>query len=347
MKHFIFILSVLLGFADVFTGCSNSKQQNTFSGPAEGTAILITGAAARIPQEAALLENLYHKKELNNVVFIAGASSGALNAVMLNGILSHKITWAQYSGWLNQITNDSIFQQKTDKLPVDTSPLKKYITRIVNDSLGFYKMKDLPVTTAISITELNMIDIPKKNYRLCSRKINSESDPELDIVDVLMASTAFPVVFPEQKINNAPTLPPKYFADGGMGKDHVPYMGLIDFMRYSKKRVQKVIIVSRKADLEPDVNQELKEVGVHDFRIFNKIGVSLDEILLKGFISGLKEYKEALPELAKKTFVYVPNFKEKFLLLDFNDLEKQYSLTKKWAKKNNLVPLEKYLNKYN
>jgi predicted acylesterase/phospholipase RssA len=50
-----------------------------------GTAIIMTGAAARIPQEAALLEELYNRQLLKNVVFISGVSSGALNAVALNG----------------------------------------------------------------------------------------------------------------------------------------------------------------------------------------------------------------------------------------------------------------------
>jgi hypothetical protein len=56
----------------------------------------MTGAAARIPQEAALLEELYNRGLLKNVVFISGVSSGALNAVMLNGILSREMTWKEY-----------------------------------------------------------------------------------------------------------------------------------------------------------------------------------------------------------------------------------------------------------
>jgi predicted acylesterase/phospholipase RssA len=59
-----------------------------------GIAIIMTGAAARIPKEAALLQELYNRKLLRNVVFISGVSSGAINSVALNGILSGKITWA-------------------------------------------------------------------------------------------------------------------------------------------------------------------------------------------------------------------------------------------------------------
>ncbi len=338
---FIQLLLVLL-----FSGCNNSGHKTQVNTNAKGTAVLITGAAARIPQEAALLEELNSKGKLNNVVFIGGASSGALNAVMLNGILSGKITWTQYISWLDQISNDSVFINREKRLPVDTSPLRKYLTRIVNDSLGYYKLKDLPITTAISITELNVIDIPKKNYRLCNKKINSESDPDLDIIDVLMASTAFPVVFPDQKIRNSTTLPDKSFVDGGMGEDHVPFNGLIDFIRARNESVEKIFIISRKSDLVPDINHELEAVGIQDIKVFNRLGISLDEILQNGFIKGLREYEDKLPDLAKNTFVYIPDFEQKFLLLDFNTLHVQYSLTKKWAAKNKPLLLSQYLSNF-
>ena len=207
-------------------------------------------------------------------------------------------------------------------------------------------MKDLPIATALSITELNAIDIPKKNFRLSNLKINSESDPELDIVDVLMASTAFPVVFPGQKIKNATTLPNKNFVDGGMGQDHVPYSGFIDYIQFSKKSVKKVFIISRKSDLEPDVNLELGAIGIGDIKIFDRLGISLDEFLQKGFLKGLREYKVLLPNLIDSTFVYIPDFEEKFLLLNFNDLKNQYTITKKWASENDPVQLTEYLKNF-
>ena len=347
MKKFPFILLIVPAFLIFHLVDKSSDNPVKTDAPAKGTAVLITGAAARIPQEAALLERLYQKGELNKVEFIAGASSGALNAVMLNGILSKKITWKQYERWLNEITNDSIYTNPDKRLPIDTHPLRNYLTRIVNDSLGYYKMKDLPIATAISITELNLINLPKKNFRLSNRKINQESDPDLDIVDVLMASTAFPVVFPEQKIPGAATLPDKSFADGGIGEDRVPYEGLIDFMKVNNQLVRKVFIISRKADMEPDINQELQEIGLRDRKIFDKVGFSLDEMLQKGFIKGLREYATRLPELADETYVYVPGFPEKFLLLNFNNLHEQYEVTRRWADKNNPVLIKTYLEKFN
>lgn len=81
-----------------------------------------------------------------------------------------------------------------------------------------------------------------------------------------MASTAFPVVFPEQTIKNASTLPNETFVDGGMGEDHVPFNGLVDFIRTRNEPVEKVFIISRKSDLVPDINNELEAVGIKDIK---------------------------------------------------------------------------------
>jgi predicted acylesterase/phospholipase RssA len=333
------IISVLF-----LQGCNSTQSQPRQLLPPDGTAIIITGAAARIPQEAALLEQLYNEGQLNDVVFISGASSGALNTVMLNAILSKKITWKQYIGWLDKIRNNDIYISEGRKLPVDIEPLRHFLTRIVNDSLGYYQMKDLPITSAISITDINMLGMHKKNYRLSNKKINSESDSNLNIVDVLMASTAFPLVFPEERIPNATTLPDHSFADGGIGDDHIPFEGLLDFIRYREQSVKQVIIVSRKSDLEPDVSEELKTLGITDKGFFDKLGISLDEILYKGFIKAMKTMQKEAPELANRTMVYIPDFPNNFLLLDFNDLTEQYNVTKSWAQKHNPVPMEEYLS---
>lgn len=165
--------------------------------PRSGTAIIMTGAAARIPQEAALLEELYNRGLMKNVVFISGVSSGALNAVMLNGILSGKMTWKEYKEILFNLKNSDIFVQEEGKrLPVNTNPARNLYTKIVEEKLGYHQIGDLPFMTEISITNLKDFDLKKKVYRMCSRKINTETDTTLSLVDIMMASSAFPIAFP-------------------------------------------------------------------------------------------------------------------------------------------------------
>jgi predicted acylesterase/phospholipase RssA len=299
-----------------------------------GTAIIMTGAAARIPQEAALLEELYNRGLMKDVVFISGVSSGALNAVMLNGILSGKLTWEEYKKILFNLKNSDIFVQTgSNKLPVDTEPERMLFKKVVEERLGFHTIGDLPVTTEISFTRLKYIDLKKKVYRMCSRKINEESDTTLSLVDIMMASSAFPIAFPAVRIANVKTIPDVEYVDGGVGDDHVPYRALLEFEKFRGTGVAKVYIVSRKSDSIPEISEELKGLGIDDKGRFDKLGVSLDNILQKGIIKRLEAYAVEAPELILLSYVYIPAFKENFRLFDFEKLEDQYILYKMVKKK--------------
>jgi predicted acylesterase/phospholipase RssA len=311
----------------------------------QGTAVIITGAAARIPQEAALLETLYRKGMLNDVVFISGASSGALNTVMLNAILNKKITWKEYKDILYNIKNDSVFRMG-ERFPIDTNPLRNFLTHVLHNRLGYYRIGELPFPSAISITDIDLLKFSRKNYRLSNFRINPESDPSLDLVEVLMASTAFPVVFPKAKISHAKTLPDHEFVDGGLG-DHIPYQALIQFINYRKQSVKRVIIISRKSGTVPELSKELANFGLTDNGVFDKWGISLEDFLASAFIKDLKMLNKDAPELAEKTLVYIPSFEENFLLMNFDNLKTQYETTFKWAGLNPPVPLKQYLESVN
>ena len=341
-RLFIPSILIIILIIDTFSSGDNTKEQS-LPQKREGTAIIITGAAARIPQEAALLEELYRRGLMNNVVFISGVSSGALNSLILNGLLSKKITWDEYKEILFGIRNDEIFIQEGKKLPVNTGPERELLTRIAEKRLGFHTIGDLPFMTEISITALKDLDIKSKVYRMCSRKINEETDLSLSIVDILMASTAFPVAFPQVKIKNAITIPDISYADGGIGDDHVPYTGLLEFEKYRKKGVESVYIISRKSDSIAAFSEELEALGLKDRKIFDDLGVSIEGILQKGFIRRLKSFVEEAPELVPLTYVWVPDFKQNFLMFSFNDLKEQYAVTSDWAKNHNPVPLKEYL----
>jgi predicted acylesterase/phospholipase RssA len=310
-----------------------------------GTAVIITGAAARISQEAALLEHLYDKGMLNDVVFISGASSGALNAAVLNAILNGKYTWKEYKEILGRITNDDIFIKNGQKLPVDTEPLRNLITRIVSERLGYRTLSDLPFSTSFSVVNLKAIPQKDRTIRLCNRRINPESDSTLGIVDVLMASTSYPFAFPPVKIRNVQTIPDINYYDGGIASDHVPYRALIEFEKYSGFEVEKMIIISRKRDTISNTNMELKALGIDRFKFFDKMGVSPEAISNRGFYKRLKDIESESPLLAERTYVYVPDFQDEFLMFDFSTLKQQYEVTANWAQTHEPVLLKEYLDR--
>jgi predicted acylesterase/phospholipase RssA len=311
-----------------------------------GTAIIMTGAAARIPQEAALLQELYNRNLLKNVVFISGVSSGALNSVALNAILSNKITWEEYKKILFAIRNSDIYIQQGRKLPVSTEPERELLTNIVEKRLGYHAIGDLPFMTEISITNLKALDLQKKIYRMCSRKINEETDTTLSIVDLLMASTAIPIAFPEIRIRDVYTIPDVKYVDGGVGDDHLPYYALLEFEKNRGVGVERIYIISRKSDSIPAVSEELKVLGINDKKLFDDLGVSIDDIMKKGIIKRLKALKIEAPELVPLTYVWIPDFPKDFLMFNFDNLEEQYKMTADWALNHNPVPLEEYLKPY-
>ena len=233
MKKFLIFLGVLTlltgGTIGLYYLLRQVPEPEETMDHSEGTAIVITGAAARIPQEAALLEQLYYSGDMKNVVFISGVSSGALNAVMLNAILDRKYTWKQYRNLLFSITNKDVFYSTDKPLPVNTDPLRELLTKVLHDTLGYKKLRDLPYPTSLSTVSLNIKSWADHTFRLSNLKINMESDPELDLVEVLMASTAFPLAFPPVRISRNSTLPDGRFIDGGTTADYIPYRAVLEF----------------------------------------------------------------------------------------------------------------------
>ena len=310
----------------------------------KGTAIVITGAAARIPQEAALLEQLYNTGELKNVTFISGVSSGALNAVMLNAILARKYTWIRYRNLLFSLNNQSIFYSTDKPLPVNTEPLRQLLTTLLHDTLGYFKLKDLPYPTSLSTVSLNIKSWADHTFRLCNMKINLESDPELDLVEVLMASTAFPLAFPSVRISKNSTLPPGRFIDGGTTADYVPYRAVLEFEKFSRHNVERMIIVSRKLDTEEGLRSELLNIGIGRLDLVDKLGIAIEDLAQRSFFRGLESLMKEAPVLSAKTYIYLPAIAGEYPLFDFDNMKEQYDASRKWAMTHNPIILPKFLS---
>ena len=313
------------------------------SGRNISTAIVITGAASRIPQEAALLEQLEITGWLNDVIFISGASSGALNAVMLNAILNKEYSWERYKKILFGITNSQVYSSGEKRLPLNTHPLRELLVRIVNDSLGYKVIGDLPFPSAISATSVRLPPPRRQAMRFSNMQINEESNPSYNLIDILMASTAIPLVFPSVKINNAADFPDETFKDGGVFDDRIPYEAVLQYQRFSGKKIDKLIIVSRKSDSVKSIQYELENLGFKNTKMLEDLGAFLQNYSQDSFVKKLKEFEKTNPDLAARTYIYIPEFKENFPMLDFNTMEEQYGVTSEWAKRNQPILLSEYL----
>ncbi len=338
----IFIVLTLFLFSDTKSADQQYRNYREASSKGSGTAIIMTGAAARIPQQAALLEELYNRGLLNDVCFISGVSAGAINAIALNAILDGKLTWEEYRDVLFSLENSDVFQPSdAGKLPVNTEPVKKLFKEFVEERLGYYTIGDLPYMTEISLSKFRDLRIRKNVYRLCSRKINEESDTTLNLVDILMASTAIPFAFPPVKIDNVSTIPDMEYVDGGAGIDYVPFKALLDFQTFRGENVKRVYIISRKTGLG-DISEELRLLGIENKEI-DKLGNSLDNIMRKLLINRLTAFAREAPEMIFVSYVWIPDFEQDFLMFNFGNLEEQYRVTKSWAESNDPIPLGDYL----
>ena len=345
MKYYIRIAVIIFLSSTClfFSACRSGNKKVSEPEIRQGTAIVITGAAARIPQETALLEELDKRGLLEDVVFISGASAGSINSAVLNGILAGKYSWKEYKEVLFKLQNKDIYIFNGKELPVDTSPLSHFLKEIINSRLGYKEIRDLPVATSLSVSRSKVIVHHNRTYRFSNKMINKESDPDLDLVEILMASGAFPVAFPKQRISNLKTVPDEYFIDGGIAEDRIPFEAVIQFEKFRNKGVKKMFIISRKSVKVPDLSDELKNLGINDSGFFNQLGISLDEISDKGFNRALRNLAESDSILASRTYVYIPDFKENFLLFDFTRMEEEYKVTNNWARNHEPVLLRNYL----
>ena len=338
-------LALTLSLAPKATGQASPSPARESAGPAprSGTALVITGAAARIPQETALLEALDERGLLKDLVFVSGVSSGALNAVALNGILAGRMTWEEYKGILFGMKTSDVFTRSGRLIPVDTTPARNLYRKVVEERLGYRRIGDLPLATALTVTRLKDLGLAKTAYRLCSRKINEESDPEIGLVDILMASTAFPLVFPPARIPGAATIPDIAYVDGGAGEDFVPFEALLEFEAARGRGVDRVYVVSRKNDGLGAAREELRALAGADEKMAAALEIPLEAIVHRKLNEGLRVLERRAPELAARTYIWKPEFPEEFQLFDFSNLERQYSLTREWAASREPVPLGLYL----
>lgn len=344
-KLFFALLLLLLIYAGLIftTILAQPETEHIVFEKHSGTALVITGAAARIVQEAALLENLQKKGWFTNICFISGTSSGAINTVMLNGILENKFTWERYHSILFNITNHDIYIRNGRSLPVNNEPLQNLLETVVNDSLGYKSIGDLPFRSSISISAVDLLPPFSATYRLCNLKINNESNPAFNLVETLLASTAIPILFPAAHFHESFGLPKSSFVDGGFSNDHIPFEAVLQFEKFRGFGVDTLIIVSRKSDTKQGIQHEVEKFGNTDSRTFAKLSYWIDNLAMNGFIRSMKELQKKYPELAARTFVYIPDFEENFALLDFSEMKHQYDVTASWAETHKPVPLNQYL----
>jgi len=301
------------------------------------TAVLFTGSGGTISQEVAIVDQLVKSGKLTldeNETFLAASGSGALNLVAINACFRNEkpCSWDSFykETLLKKISDEEIFI-KVDPVHWITLPQRKLISEFVKEA-GFTSISNLPFTSEILSTS---VDNDKSTWL----KSTAKKEEILNLSDILMASSAIPVLFPTQQLNSlSDNLSSKFigaYYEGAM-------LGLFNkFKKQIKKIVhengpfEQIFIISPKRinDNWAILNHDLSTMLPQEKFQFNQF---LNQISLHGFLTFLIKLQKTNSKnnLAKSIMVSIPEMENDFSLLDYSNQPHKYATVKKWLENN-------------
>lgn len=314
-------------------------------------AVLFNGAAALIAQEVGLVDLLREFEGLEfeqNNTFVAGLSSGALVTFAVNAAFSDNpvLPWQTFKDdILFPITTSDIFTGSLLKPPVDTSPLRSLLSSVVNDKCGFKTYSDLPFQNALLTASymtfqtywINNVtgEIPIGNNAI-NRQLREQTN-ELDLVDLLMCSTAIPLVFPSQNMRFHECDQEQYirtfleqkakFVDGGT---FGTFSGLEAFFNTTGQKFDKLYFVTPNFGKNEQLASEMlgSELSQQNEALVHYMSAEPGNT----FAQNLKAYNDT-HHLANEIYVCMPDIRY-FNPLNFDTQVEQYQLTMQWGKSN-------------
>lgn len=197
---------------------------------------------------------------------------------------------------------------------LDTTPLRATLTGYLQQ-MGFKFMSDLYVPTCISTVDVET-GLP---VRICSDDAQAKN---VQIIDVVMASAAMPVIFPTQTIPGfkAP-FGSGVYVDGGVGIDMIPsdsaYMRDLD----------EVYIVTRQWELN---NSNLLPLQLKNIKLLANAITTFSNLLQSSYFAGLSSAATA----RMTSYAYIPVLDVDFGVLEFGQGRLMYEMTKNWTRAN-------------
>lgn len=301
--------------------------------------ILLTGAAARISQEVALLDGLGKQEGLkidHSTTYLAGFSSGSLNVAAINGCFGPeaKLNWDMdyKEGILFPLENSQVFKRGF-KLPWDTSPLRKTLEGFLDsEHADLHTMKDLSFHSHI-------LAYSSKNKTTCWADSLNSVNRNILLADLLMASTAIPILFPPQEIHAEPEptgLPSGEYMDGGTRGIFDGFETVLKSLTQSQGPFDNLYIISPMRydeSTEVELNQHLLP-EIFDDKSLEELKLtfgSISQAMFVRFLKKLKTFNEGSgTHVADNVYVSIPSLSKNFPLLDFNQQKAQYSATMDW-----------------
>lgn len=307
------------------------------------TAVLLTGAAARISQEVAMLDKLMDPEGIGlklsqDDTLVAGFSSGSLNLAAINACFStgSQLNWDTYykQTVLFPLTNGDVYKVKFP--PFDTTPLRNTIQKFVNN-MNCQKVGDLAFYSYIITFSYRK----RTTLWACSQNPNDEY---LNITDTFMSSTAIPILFPWQEIRSDPGQPREFpeghYADGGTHGTFDNYESYLGAYVQQNEAFDNMYIISPMRQTASAEREEIvTALKEHKFDALDLSGlvehlknISMDTFM--GFLKSLSAWTYNGQRMAKNIYVCIPQMDKNYPIINF-DLEKeQYDAVTTWLGAN-------------
>jgi hypothetical protein len=321
-------------------------------------AIFLTGAAARISQEIAFIDKLIENKKLSissENILLAGFSSGALNIAAINACYRNEypLSWNDYykNTVLFKIQDSDVFHQNK-LIPLDTNPLRKTI-------IDFLEKSDMKTLGDLTFQSFILTFSFRRLMTLWTySKWNRHN--KLYLSDLLMASSAIPILFPDQAINCKDESRRRFtrgrFADGGTGGSFKRFEYYLNKYIIRNGKLDRIFIISPMREVTSEDYDNLsqlipvKDIIKLDLKEFKLLKLFLEMISQNGFDSFIHRlYKWTQKrKIANEIFVCIPALEKNFPILKFNKQKEQYEAVSRWIDENPeqlAVPLEQYVQR--
>ncbi len=323
------------------------------------TVVMLTGAAARISQEVALLDKLMEKKGLviqQENTLLSGFSSGSLNILALNACFraNNPLSWDQdyKEDILWKLTNADVFSKegKGHLSVYDTTPLRNTLNAFL-DKMGLKYFGDFDFDAYV----LTFSDRKLKTEWARSKGIDMQQN--LIASDLFMASTAMPIVFPWQRIGTKTggerNFPDGHFSDGGTAGQFKHYEDFIGQYVLENGPFKELHIISPMRGESATDLEQLHE-AIQEKRDLKEIKLKLEDVasnisfdtFLK-FLESLQSWQQQHGPIAENVYVNIPQMDKNFGILNFDTELEQYNATCEWIEQNPdqlAVPLDVFVS---
>lgn len=322
-------------------------------------ALFLTGAAARISQEVAIIDKLreLHRLEISqDNTMIAGFSSGALNTAAINACFRNDdpLDWDKYfkEKILFDVNNQKVYKQNKF-IPLDTKPLRKTVGDFLADG-NLKTVNDLSFQSLIlTFSYLRFTTVWISN--LFNRH------KTIDLLDLMMATTAIPMLFPDQSIRNEDDSVNKFtrgrFADGGMGGSFKRFEYYLKRYIRENGSLNKLYIVSPMREVTDSDYEELhkmipaSDMFKMDLKEIRLLRIFMEMISQNGFDTFVKRFHKwtRKKQIANEIYVCIPKMKTNYPILNFNKQKEQYEAVCDWINQNPdklAIPLDEYVKQF-